>query len=516
MKKLSFCLTLCLIFILAISGCSTESARDPSEDDTPVLDDADQQTSARTDLNLSLSESPGTFDPHYTSLAVEQTLLKQMYEPLIRIVGDGEEVPVLATGYTISDDGLRYTFDIRSGVKFHNGSDMTASDVVFSFERAKGSPYLFNATEAIADIQAKDDHTVVITLSRVYAPFSQYLEQVYIISESYYNEVGEDKLAEAPCGTGPYQFVSFQTAASACLNAFPDYWGGEAAIKTLNFKIISDISTSLIAFEAGELDTVGVPPANWADIQASGKYTTDIVSSVNVAFMMMNHEVAPFDNKLIRQAISHAVKRDDVCLMAMDNQAVPAYTLPNPTMVSGAAQDTVTFEYDPERARQLIEQAGFPDGFDAGAIKVTSGLVEKIAQVVQANLADVGITTSIEIVELTSYSVDLANGNYTLGITAATIGYDFSMYSIAYTSNAIGSFNFARYNNPEVDALFAQALSAVDPTERNSIYKQILDIIQEDAVYVPIFYPATGSAIDPDLNYNLGRGNVFYDWSWKE
>ncbi len=126
-----------------------------------------------------------------------------------------------------------------------------------------------------------------------------------------------------------------------------------------------------------------------------------------------------------------------------------------------------------------------------------------------------GIDSTIEIVELTAYSTDLTNGNYGLGITAATIGYDFSMYSIAYTSSAIGSFNFARYQNPEVDSLFSEALSTVDSEARNAVYKQILDIIQDDAVYVPIFYPATGSAANPNLNYNLYRANVYYDWSWK-
>ncbi len=518
MKKTALLLVLCMVFSAALFGCSDTGTTEGDSTTPPASDNSEntgEQTPARTDLNLALTETPGTFDPHYTSLAVEQTILKQVYEPLIRIVGDGEEFPVLATEYTISEDGLAYTFNIREGVTFQNGDELTASDVVFSFERAKASAYLYTATEAISSIEAPDDHTVVITLSRVYAPFPQYLEQVYIISEDYYNEVGEDTFAAEPCGTGPYTLADYQTAVSATMEAYPDYWGGEAAIKTLNFKVISDTSTTLIAFEAGELDCIGVPPANWADIEASGKYSTQIVSGVNVGFMMMNHEVEPFNDKLVRQAISHAINRDDVCLMAMDGMAVPAYMLPNPDQVTGATEDTVMLQYDPEKAMELLAQAGFPDGFDAGPIKVTSGLVEKVAQVVQSNLAAVGIDSTIEIVELTAYSTDLTNGNYGLGITAATIGYDFSMYSIAYTSSAIGSFNFARYQNPEVDSLFSEALSTVDSEARNAVYKQILDIIQDDAVYVPIFYPATGSAANPNLNYNLDRGNVYYDWSWK-
>ena len=121
-------------------GCSDTGTTEGDSTTPPVSDNnenTDEQTPARTDLNLALTETPGTFDPHYTSLAVEQTILKQVYEPLIRIVGDGEEFPVLATDYTISEDGLAYTFNIREGVTFQNGDELTASDVVFSFERAK-------------------------------------------------------------------------------------------------------------------------------------------------------------------------------------------------------------------------------------------------------------------------------------------------------------------------------------------------------------------------------------------
>lgn len=519
MKKLALFLALCMAVSLFLAGCggSGQTPDAPSGDEPAESGSGSgqQNTGRRTDLNMSLPEAPGTLDPHYSSLIAESTLEKQIYEPLVRIVDDGQEVPLLASSYSVSDDGLVYTFEIRQGVRFHNGEELKASDVVFTFERAKQSPYLMSATEAIASVEAADDYTFVMTLSRPYGPIMQYLDSILIINEKHYNEVGNDALALDPCGTGPYTLKDFQSAVSVSMEAFPDYWQGEAPIKSLNWKIITDASTSLIAFEAGELDYVGVPSASWADMQQDDRYVTEATSGLSVVFMMMNTEIAPFDNKQVRQAVNYALNKEDVCLMAMDGLGAPAYTLANPELVAGATTDCPTYSYDPEKAKALLAEAGYPDGLDAGSLKTTAGTMEKVSQVIQSNLATAGINISLEIVELTTFSTDLSGGNYTLGITAASIGYDFSMYSIAYMSQSIGSFNFARYNNPEVDALFAQALSTADNTERNELYKEITNIIQEDAVYAPVLFPSGGVAYQKDLNYVSGRGHVFYEWSWR-
>ena len=519
MKKLALFLALCMMLSVLLAGCSsTEQTPDTPDSSNPTEtggDSGQPDAAPRTDLNMSLGEAPGTFDPHYSSLIAESTLEKQMYEPLVRIVDDGKEMPLLATDYSVSDDGLVYTFNLRQDVRFHNGEELKASDVVFTFERAKQSPYLMSATEAIASVEAADDYTFVMTLSHPYGPIMQYLDSILIINEKHYNEVGNDDFSLNPCGTGPYTLKDFQQAVSISMEAFPDYWGGEAPIKTLNWKIITDTSTSLIAFEAGELDYVGVPSASWADMQQDDRYCTEATSGLSVVFMMMNTEIAPFDSKQVRQAVNYALNKEDICLMAMDGLGVPAYTLANPELVAGATTDCPTYSYDPEKAKELLAEAGYPDGLDAGALKTTAGPMEKVSQVIQSNLATAGITISLEIVELTTFSTDLSGGNYTLGITAATIGYDFSMYSIAYMSQSIGSFNFARYSNPEVDALFAQALSTADNTERNELYKSITNIVQEDAVYAPVLFPSGGVAYHKDLHYVSGRGHVFYEWSWQ-
>ena len=146
MKKLALFLALCMMLSVLLAGCSsTEQTPDTPDSSNPTEtggDSGQPDAAPRTDLNMSLGEAPGTFDPHYSSLIAESTLEKQMYEPLIRIVDDGKEMPLLATDYSVSDDGLVYTFNIRQGVKFHNGEELKASDVVFTFERAKQSPYL--------------------------------------------------------------------------------------------------------------------------------------------------------------------------------------------------------------------------------------------------------------------------------------------------------------------------------------------------------------------------------------
>ena len=141
---------------------------------------------------------------------------------------------------------------------------------------------------------------------------------------------------------------------------------------------------------------------------------------------MLNHEVAPFDNKLVRQAMSYAINRDDMCLMALDGLATPAVTMARPSQVFGATEDCTVFNYDPDKAKELLAEAGYPDGFNAGTISTMTGYFEKVAQVAQSNLQAVGIQTDIAMQESSAYRTDCINGNFEIAVMGVTVGTDYA------------------------------------------------------------------------------------------
>lgn len=509
MKKHALLLGLSLALALMLCACdsgtpSTEPAADPSATDS----------GPRTDLNLSSTEAVETLDPHYTARSADRAVEFQIYEPLYLIDDDSSEIPLLATDYSVSEDGLTYTFNIRQGVQFHNGEELKASDVVFSYERSMESAHMYSYVEPIVSVDAPDDYTFVIELKAAYAPFMQYVAAIPIVNEKQCLEAGED-FALNPCGTGPYTLSDYQQNVSLSLQSFPDYWDGEPPIHTVNIKVITDTSTALLSFEAGELDYVSVPTASWADVQASGKYNTLTPTSLAVAFLSMNNEVAPFDNKLVRQAVNYALNREDICLMSLDGLAEPISTIANPDYVFGVSDDCISYDYDPDKARELLAEAGFADGFDAGSILVSSGVLEKAAQVVQSNLADVGITATVEMSESSAVVTDCMSGNYTLACMQVGRYPDFATYDMLYQTQYIDNINLARYSNPEVDELFNRGVVTLDQNERLAIYDEILSIVQEDAVYAPMFTPVSPIAYAKELNLTTHLvGSFFKEYSW--
>lgn len=520
MKKLALVLALCMLLTLAVTGCSSndpaadDGSNQPGNSDQPD-NSGTPDSEKRTDLNLYNSLAVETLDPHYTARGVDRAVEFQIYEALYFIDDDSSEVPLLATGYSVSEDGLTYTFNLRPDVKFHNGEALKASDVVFSYQRAMESAHMYSYVEPITSVEAPDDATFVIHLSVAYAPFMQYVAAIPVVNEKQCTETGED-FSLTPCGTGPYTLKDFQQNVSLTLEAFPEYWEGEPSIKTINLKVISDPSTALIAFEAGELDFIDVPSANWEEIKNSDQYSTVSRTGLAVGFLSINNEVAPFDNKLVRQAVNHALNKEDICLMTMDGLAVPIDTIANPEYVFGVSEDCISYDYNPEKAKELLAEAGFPNGFDAGAIMTQGGVSEKVAQVVQSNLAAVGITTTVEMGESSAVVTDCMSGNYTLATMSVGRYPDFATYDMLYQSKYINNINLARYNNPEVDALFEQGVVTLDREGRLAIYKQLLDIVQEDAVYAPIYCPLSPAAYDKNLNAVLHLTTSFYkEWSWK-
>lgn len=517
-----FCAAALTLGLAACSGGNT-SADTGSASDTESASSAGQEAagsgsaSGRTDLNLRISDAFSTVDPHNLSLNSDIMLSRQVYEPLYWINDEGEEIPMLATEYSVSEDGLTWTFQLREGVTFQNGDPLTAQDVVYSYERCFDNAYMQEKVEAIDSVTAPDDSTVEMHLKYQFSPLMEKIAAIGIVSQSFAEANMDDQglLGFNACGTGAYSVKEAIPDVSITLEAYSGYWGGEAPIKTLNFEQITDETTAVTAFEAGEIDVMSIPSANWAQISESGQYNTDSRPSNHVVYLIFNTEAAPFDNRELRQAIAYAINREDIIAVAADGLADPATSLATSYML-GYTEDHMTYEYDPEKAKELLAEAGYPDGLDIGSMKTMSGsYFEKVMQVVQSQLAEIGITSTIEGMDGNSLVEDCITGNFTLADMGQNLSLDYDFLKTYFNEEYINGLNMARVSDSQIQELFEQGASTTDREERLAIYQEIEDLTQELCAYVPLYNLQTTTAWNKDLNYTPSVTGVLYkDCSW--
>lgn len=517
-----FCAAALTLGLAACSGGNT-SADTGSASDMESASSAGQEAagsgsaSGRTDLNLRISDAFSTVDPHNLSLNSDIMLSRQVYEPLYWINDEGEEIPMLATEYSVSEDGLTWTFQLREGVTFQNGDPLTAQDVVYSYERCFDNAYMQEKVEAIDSVTAPDDSTVEMHLKYQFSPLMEKIAAIGIVSQSFAEANMDDQglLGFNACGTGAYSVKEAIPDVSITLEAYSGYWGGEAPIKTLNFEQITDETTAVTAFEAGEIDVMSIPSANWAQISESGQYNTDSRPSNHVVYLIFNTEAAPFDNRELRQAIAYAINREDIIAVAADGLADPATSLATSYML-GYTEDHMTYEYDPEKAKELLAEAGYPDGLDIGSMKTMSGsYFEKVMQVVQSQLAEIGITSTIEGMDGNSLVEDCITGNFTLADMGQNLSLDYDFLKTYFNEEYINGLNMARVSDSQIQELFEQGASTTDREERLAIYQEIEDLTQELCAYVPLYNLQTTTAWNKDLNYTPSVTGVLYkDCSW--
>ena len=479
----------------------------------------------RDSLNISVLAILSTVDPHGTRNLQDMNFLKQVYEPLVwQNEITGEFQPLIAEGYTVSEDGLTWTFKLRKGVKFHNGDLLKASDVAFSLRRVMGKPAGVSFTNAIADAVAVDDETVNIILKRKSASLLSNLTQLAIISEKEVEKQGEAfgtivNLA----GTGPYYLTFLDRAVKWDCQAFPDYYRGEAPIKFLHYKPISDPSAGLITFESGELDWYIAPIANWDDLINSKKYNTEVVGANHISYAAINRMRGPLENDNLRKAIAYAIDKEAMNMVCFNGLATIADFQERPGVNNGAPSEGITYSYDPEKARQLVIEAGYEKGVDVGKILCIPGTYyEKMAQVMQANLADVGITCGIELYENATALAMVRRQEFDITLQGYNYIGDYENLRRFVHSDAKGSyyvkFEGEKFDYKRFDELLDRGGQELDPVKRQAIYKEFNDLLMDTACILPIFHKAQPYVWHKDLQipHNYPNYPQIFEWSWKD
>lgn len=516
MKKIiAMLLTLAmLVSMLAACGSNNGNSSDPGQTD-PGTTSEDKDS-----VSLCVEGAISTLDPYETLAYTSWYVFNNIYETLVINDDDGNVQPCLATAWEPSEDGLVYTFTLVDGAKFHDGSAFTAEDAAYSLMEAKNHAAMNIYTNMIESAEATDDTTLTVTLNRPYASFVSLMSELPIVSSEFY--AAQTNNTEVGCGTGPYMLESVDMNNLVVLKAFSDYRQGEAAIKTVNMKVISDASTAVVALESGDLDFLTLYNMSaYADLDANDKFETELCATLHTAYTSFNLEVEPLDNKLLRQALSYAIDYENVILVAYEGLAKRAYALMGENAFGADFSDMVKYEYNPEKAAELLAEAGFAGGLNFADYGVQysyipGGYHEKIAQCIQQNWADIGVT--VELVANENIDSDAPAGNFQIATEGGTYTSDMAFMSAMYATSGIGSNNYSRYSNERVDELFSLADATTDSNERAAYYKEICEITAEDALCIPVQHKEIPYVWYKDLNavVHLSSAHPWYvyEWSW--
>lgn len=480
----------------------------------------------RTDINIPLASIGNTLDPHDAGLMVDQYVINQIYEPLWYIEDDASLTPRLALSSTVNDAGDEITVTLRDDVTFQNGEKFKASDVVFSYQRCLDNYFKVNDLIGLKKVEAVNDTTVKFYLEGPNSVFLTTMNNVWIVSEKAVTEAG-DRFGAIPtlAGTGPYVLESYDQNTKIVLQANKNYWREEASIKTITFTPMADASTQLLAFQNGEFDFCNIPSADWNNVVNSGNFTTVQAPSKHVSYIGLN--VGKPDNPLydvrVRQAIHYCMDKESMCLVAADGFADPASHYIRVGYFEGAQGKGIDFSYNPEKAKELLAEAGYPNGCDIGTISVINGgggRYIKIAQLLEQNMKAVGITCKIEIGETGAMLTDIAeNHTYDMFISGMTYGVSFAE---AYGN--YGKFKDAEvllYENENIDAdwvdeMFMKARGEMDTEKRLAIYAELEEYTHDQCLYLPVINIQNLYAWNKNLNAYAPLANyLVYDWSWK-
>ncbi|MBO6554804.1 MAG: ABC transporter substrate-binding protein [Roseitalea sp.] len=425
-------------------------------------------------LQVAVEQSPSGLDPHIvTAFSSFQIIDGTIYEGLTALDNDLNIVPGLASEWQISDDKTTYTFTLREGVTFHGGDAMTSADVVASLNRVlaenTGSP-LASRLAAVDSIETPDDSTVVLNLSAPSAPLLSSLTSIAIVPAKYEDDT--DSLQRAPDGTGPFKFVSWQPDVAITLEANADYWDEERpALEGVVFNIVPEAATRQVGLNSGQYQMLPNIDGVMAQ-QFQGAGGVQLEETLELAYSLIGINVSrpPFDNAKVREAINYAINRDDIVAAALFGAGVPGGPL-SPALTNYALplEEFGCFTPSADKARALLEEAGIETPIEATLLVLPRDSTKGIAQVVQQQLAAIGIDLELDIPEIGQFVQNWRNSEFDMfvSLNSGTIEPDDYFYRTFRTG---GSTNVFKYSNETLDALLDAGREETDTAKRQEIY----------------------------------------------
>jgi peptide/nickel transport system substrate-binding protein len=522
------------LLLVACSGEGTSNSEGGSEKDSK-----DKETT----LVFGRGADSYTMDPQDANEIETWRVTKNIYETLVEYDKETTDViPKLAKDWNISDDGKTWTFHLQEGVKFHDGTDFNAEAVVYNFERMMDPQHparhsgsfsvyrgMFNGFKgegsSIEQVNAVNENTVEFKLVEPQANFLSNLgmHAFGIISPAALEEFGE-KINENAVGTGPFKFVSWNPNDSVTLVKNEEYWVPDLPkLDKVIYKVIPDNSARLTALKNGELDImVSLNPSDLSSVESDSNLNIVLRPPLNVGYLSINNLKEPFDNPKVRQAINHAVDKQGIADAYFYGLADPVKNM-LPSSSWAYNDDIEDYAYDLDKAKALLAEAGYPNGFDLEFSVTANSRIymqqpTKMVEAMKSSFEKIGINVKVVTLEWPTFLDQIRSGEHSI----ALIGWvgdngdpDNFLYSTLSKNNAIkgSAQNHTFYMNDEVSDLLMQAKFVIDQEERTEIYKKVQELVHEDAPMAPLVEVkeavVTGNYVQGYFPHPTGAENMY-------
>ena len=498
MKKsrlLALTLVMAMMFAM-LAGCGAKeeaTTAAPKGDATTAAngEPAAPADNARKDVVIAKAADVVGLDPHDVNDTSSAAALRHMYNSLlVRKTETGEIQPCLAESYEVVDD-VTYKFKIREGVKFHNGNDLKADDVEFSLERAKEMAKVKFMAEMIDDVKVDDDYNVTITTLYPCAPFLANLagQQLSIIDKETFEQYEAEgkSYSEFPVGTGVMKLKEWHVNDSITMERNDEYWGEIAVADTVTFKVIPEESSRTIALQSGDVDMLDeVPPVDINRVLEDDTIKTVENVSSSMTYIGWNMTKAPFDNVKVRKALAHATNKQDIIDVVVEGKGVAINTAWS-ALGDFFNNEIFEYEYDLEKAKALMAEAGYPDGFKA-QVTLNSDERSRVAQVLQTQWADLGVELEITLMEWGAYLEHISGKEHELFVLGWSMSYDPASTALAlfHTKSGGATGNRGWYSNPEMDKLIDEGAQLING-DRKPIYEEIQRLVMDDLCFLPLY-----------------------------
>lgn len=507
MKKL-LTLILCFAMVLTVFvGCSSTPA---TEEGASASGEAAQGEAADSEykdtLVFAMNTDVQSMDPQIQNDTTSEQVVKMLYNTLLKFEDDGTVVGDLAESWSVSEDKLTWTFNLKQGVKFHNGKELTSADVKATFDRAlnaeAGGLRTTEIIKMFTAVEAPDPYTVTITTDGPYGPMESLMcnMSLGIMDADYIEKYGLDlgTSVEGENGTGPFKVVSWERDQEIVVERFDDYFGTPAKLKTVVYTVIPEAASRVIALETGEVDVIDKPTdEDLARLEADTEnFTVLRKPTISQRLFRFGCNDPIISNTKVRQAIVYAIDRQAIIDALFTGSAYPS-TAPLAPVTFGYS-DLGEIEQDLELAKSLLAEAGYPDGFDTKIVtteRYQNGI--ELAEIISQQLAEIGINAEIEVWEWSALSAswngitadEFDQPIFIMGAGPSMRDADGGLRGLYTTSETgLNDRNYGFYSNAEVDALIEQGMQETDQQKRVEIYKEAMEILyREDPVAFWLF-----------------------------
>jgi peptide/nickel transport system substrate-binding protein len=496
---------------------------------------------AAAELRIGVSADVTTFDPHFVAAQPNLNAQHHVFESLLHVDARGRAIPVLATWR--NPDPLTWEFTLRKGVKFHDGSELTTEDVAFSLERPltiKGSPGGFATyVKPIVAREIVDRHTIRLKTAAPYGAIPQELAEVMIVSKkAAQNATGADfDSGKAAIGTGPYKLVRFARGDRVELARHDGYWGGKLPWDKVTLIIVPSDPARTAGLLSGDLDAIeNVPTADLARLRKTPTLRLEQAVSWRTLFLHLDQsrdrppgvlsaqgkplDRNPLKDARVRLALSKAINRPAIAERIMDSLALPAANVVSPS-IFGHNTTLKPEPHDPEGAKKLLAEAGYPDGFSLTVAAPNNRYVndEQVAQAVAQMFSRIGVKAKVEAMPIAAYFGKARSGEFGVAMLGwGSLAGDLALRSLMATANpdkGYGAWNWGGYSNPRLDQLVERSLGTVDPAKREALAREAAALAAADTAIIPLHYQVATWAMKSHLSYAARTDEFTFAYHFK-